>query len=553
LAILRLVLASILVLGLIATGCASVDKQWQRTENKNTREAYRKFIKKHRNSEYADEAQNRIDDFDWNVGLAEAKATPDLPEEAAAYQAFIKNNRENRNVPEAKQRRHEVMMDIGWREVKDTPSILTWERFLKVYRVTPDHESRPIIEAWAYDRLVDASPPRTSDLELFVSVFAVPRSKRHVEASLLLEEIAYKALKAKSEPRLQDYERFMRDHAVFDSKRYREVAARIEVAPIVLAAQQGDQEKLRVLLRNFTGDIESENHLGWTPLQAAARWNQLFSAKILIEAGASCDPETNAEQKPIAWASNHADHAMVVLLVDCGAQVNPEDTSTGGGIPLFHAAAHGDRAVFQYLIAAGADPTLVSGDGQSALYLAVASGSVSIARQLLQLGADVNRVDPKGDTALSLATRVKSRKLVYEVLARSNRASQLRALERSKSDPVTRQILVEVAGETHPDSEDFLLVCTTIANLGQSPAETRELLGAPIRQIEGTNGLRSRNGEKWIYSDAQVSPSQERIVAIHFFDDEATACSIDDGEHMRGPTTLRGRFVDGEIPYVRYE
>ncbi len=545
-------LALFLALCFLGGGCASVDKQWDRAQRKDTREAYAKFIEKNRNSEYAVEAQNRIDDFVWGDYVTRVEAAEDLPDQALVYRDFIRHNRDNRNIPEAKERLHQVMMDIGWREVKDLPSILSYERYLKVYKVTDDHESRPIIEAWAFPRLVDRTSPRMSDLELFVSLFAVPGTQRHEEASLLLEGLAYQSMIGGGGAGLDVYEHFLADYAVFDSKRYREVAESIEVTPVVLASQLGEDERLRELLTHFTGNLEAESNLGWTPLQAAARWNQASSARILIDSGAQCDPPIPAEQKPIAWAANYADKEMAAILIECGAQVNPDDTSSAGGIPLFHAAAHGNRELFHYLLEQGAHPTIVSGDGESALYLAIEASSVSISKQLLQLGSDVNRVSPHGHTALSIAASGRSRMLVARILPLSSLDSKLLALEQSKSASITRQLLHDTAEDMNLDSDDFIVVCTSIANLGYGSGETLGLLGSPLQKLEGMNGQRTRSGEKWIYSETQVSAFEERVVAIHFFDGQATACSIDSDDNAAGPATLRGRYIDGEILFVRY-
>ncbi|KAI0449027.1 hypothetical protein F5B21DRAFT_495696 [Xylaria acuta] len=99
-------------------------------------------------------------------------------------------------------------------------------------------------------------------------------------------------------------------------------------------------------------------------LEAAAYWNRLDAAEMLIEAGATMDVRTNGYGSPLAAAAYRGSMEVVKLLISHGADVNiHSETSRYGGVLGAAFVGHGGVNMIVYLIEeAGADPHRIISD-----------------------------------------------------------------------------------------------------------------------------------------------------------------------------------------------
>lgn len=179
-------------------------------------------------------------------------------------------------------------------------------------------------------------------------------------------------------------------------------------APVAEAAQRGDVEAVRSLLRDGA-DPNAAQPDGMTALHWAAARDQVEVAQVLLYAGATSRATTRlGGYTPLHIASRSGHTAVAKTLLDSGA--DPNAWTTTGATPL-HLAADADAAgVIEALIAAGADVDAADAFAQrTPLMFGAVRGANGAVSALLAGGADV-----------SLTTRVKD----YEEIDRLNREEQ---------------------------------------------------------------------------------------------------------------------------------
>ena len=151
------------------------------------------------------------------------------------------------------------------------------------------------------------------------------------------------------------------------------------------AIRNNDLTSLRGLLK--TGDVNTKDQRGTTPLMHAAAYGSLDVMKTLLSAGADVNAKNAFDATPLLWAAN--DPAKVRLLVSKGADVNAR--SKQGRTPLIVAASYdGGSEIVKFLLEKGADITAKDGAGSTALVAATEANDTATVRLLLQKGADVN-------------------------------------------------------------------------------------------------------------------------------------------------------------------
>lgn len=166
------------------------------------------------------------------------------------------------------------------------------------------------------------------------------------------------------------------------------VSASESVPAVVDAAQRGDLEAMRALIR-AKADVNKPSADGTTALHWAVRRNNLELVDMLITAGASVKATNRYGIPPLTFAAENGSARAVDALLTAGADPN---TTTGAGEPVLMTAARtGNVDTLQRLITAGAtvnarEPWF----GETALIWAAGENHAAAVRALAAAGADVN-------------------------------------------------------------------------------------------------------------------------------------------------------------------
>jgi ankyrin repeat protein len=196
--------------------------------------------------------------------------------------------------------------------------------------------------------------------------------------------------------------------------------------PLLFAAQQGDVESGRLLLRARVDLNDRSGKDRKSPLiVAAASGNKDFAA-LLLDNGADADVSDDGGFTALHYAASDKSGAdMVRALLMHGAHPNPRTMKDSreyvyagvnptGATPLFLAASLGNVETVRALIAGGADPFMTTDKGTAPLHVATWGGSpyardwtedekknlLEVTNLLVGLGADVNSAGEHGWTPL---------------------------------------------------------------------------------------------------------------------------------------------------------
>jgi ankyrin repeat protein len=164
--------------------------------------------------------------------------------------------------------------------------------------------------------------------------------------------------------------------------------ARPADSPVADAAQRGDAEAVRTLLRQGA-DVNAAQGDGMTALHWAAANGDMDIAALLMPAGANLEAVTRlGDYTPLHLASR-AGHAPVArALLEAGANVAAA-TSTGAATALHFAAGAGSADAVVALLEHGADVNVrEAARGQTPLMFAAAYGRLEALEVLLARGAD---------------------------------------------------------------------------------------------------------------------------------------------------------------------
>ena len=135
---------------------------------------------------------------------------------------------------------------------------------------------------------------------------------------------------------------------------------------LVFAVRSGAPKTVAFLLKQAGIQIDATNAADETALMLAANANDLASANLLIEAGASVN---RPNWTPLHYAASKGHTEMMRLLIDNDAYIDSE--SPNGTTPLMMAAFFATPKAVKLMLEEGADPTLQNKDGQTALDMAL--------------------------------------------------------------------------------------------------------------------------------------------------------------------------------------
>ena len=135
---------------------------------------------------------------------------------------------------------------------------------------------------------------------------------------------------------------------------------------LVFAVRSGAPKTVAYLLKQPSIQIDATNMADETALMLAANANDLASANLLIEAGASVN---RPKWTPLHYAASKGYTGMMRLLIENDAYIDAE--SPNGTTPLMMAAYYASPNAVKLMLEEGADPILKNQDGQTALDMAL--------------------------------------------------------------------------------------------------------------------------------------------------------------------------------------
>lgn len=179
--------------------------------------------------------------------------------------------------------------------------------------------------------------------------------------------------------------------------------------PLMRAAENGNVDRVRALLKGGADVNAAFPHWGHTALMIAAGEGHLVIVKALLAAGA--DPNAVAfghgGVPGAAWmfAMNRCNKDWLEItdaMLGAGVKLNPK---TGIYMsPLAYAIGRNDRVLIDALLKRGADVNLSDEEtGETPLMFAARYSTPEVVRVLLAAGAAVNAKNKEGRTALSIA------------------------------------------------------------------------------------------------------------------------------------------------------
>lgn len=165
-------------------------------------------------------------------------------------------------------------------------------------------------------------------------------------------------------------------------------AASAAIKPVVDAAERGNTELVRELLKNGADANEAQGD-GMTALHWAAENGDTELTGLLIYAGANLEAGTRiGGYTPLHIASRKGNANIVKALLDANASASAT-TTTSRVMPLHLAAAAGNTEAVRALLDAGTDANALEGAwGQTPLIFAAAANRVEVIDLLLGAGAD---------------------------------------------------------------------------------------------------------------------------------------------------------------------
>lgn len=184
------------------------------------------------------------------------------------------------------------------------------------------------------------------------------------------------------------------------SEDWSECVADSRVVELVLETERGRTSAVQRLLAEGV-DVNGRNETGHTPLFAAVVYENVMTARILLDAGADVS-KRDWNGDPVIWDAIYNRHRrMVEVLIEAGADVNQPNGN--GSPPLQYAIQVEDTEKAQLLLDNGADVNQLAWAGT--ILLSWAFDSPTMSRFLIDAGADVNARNWRGTPLIVDAVR----------------------------------------------------------------------------------------------------------------------------------------------------
>jgi uncharacterized protein len=155
-----------------------------------------------------------------------------------------------------------------------------------------------------------------------------------------------------------------------------------------------------------------------SPIATAAQNGDREAVRALLKKGLDVNEAQGDGSTALHWAAITGDAEMARMLIYAGANVRAT-TRIGAYTPLYLAAKGGYADVVAALLAGGADAKAVTSNGTTPLMIAAAAGDTRSITSLIENGADINARDgAKGETPLIFAAGFNRTEAVKLLLAR---------------------------------------------------------------------------------------------------------------------------------------
>ncbi|KAI9669948.1 MAG: hypothetical protein M1831_006984 [Alyxoria varia] len=195
--------------------------------------------------------------------------------------------------------------------------------------------------------------------------------------------------------------------------------------PLWLAAREGHEAVVKLLLEcdDVVADCKGVN--GWTPLLWAAREGHEAVVKLLLECDdVVADYKDGYGQTPLWLAAREGHEAVVKLLLECD-DVVADCKGVNGWTPLSWAAGEGHEAVVKLLVERDVDIDHKDNFGRTALHWAALYGNEAVVKLLLECDVEVDCKDDYDETPLACAEKY-GYEAVVRLLAERNVTDRLR-------------------------------------------------------------------------------------------------------------------------------
>jgi ankyrin repeat protein len=154
------------------------------------------------------------------------------------------------------------------------------------------------------------------------------------------------------------------------------------------------------------------------PIAAAAQNGDREAVRALLKKGFDVNEAQGDGSTALHWAAIKGDAEMARMLIYAGANVRAT-TRIGAYTPLYLAAKGGYSDVVAALLAGGADAKAVTSNGTTPLMIAAAAGDTRSITALVENGAEIDAKDgAKGETPLMFAAGFNRTEAVKLLLAR---------------------------------------------------------------------------------------------------------------------------------------
>ncbi|XP_050401288.1 protein fem-1 homolog B [Patella vulgata] len=172
-----------------------------------------------------------------------------------------------------------------------------------------------------------------------------------------------------------------------------------KTTPLIIAARNGEEKVVQVLLTNFsvnieqTGTVKFDGYIieGATSLWCAAGAGHFGVVKCLIEHGANVNHPTLTNSTPLRAACFDGRLDIVKYLIEHGADLTIANKYNNTCLMISCYKGHKD--VVRYLLQKGADPDCKAHCGATALHFSAECGHLDIVKELIKFGASM----PKND------------------------------------------------------------------------------------------------------------------------------------------------------------